>query len=171
MKRALRKNWRWMLASAIMPLWLASFVSGQTNEEVVEAAKPVRDKPRIGNGAPALSIEETSLDLDKLNRAQVALADTDLFSAKSVYSPPPQLSVPMTPPESSVPPLPFTFIGRLVDGEVTTVFLLKQNQNYNLKVNDVVENTYRVEQIAEDHVVLTYLPLDAQQTLYTGRDN
>lgn len=170
MKRVLRKNWRWMLASAAVPLWVVSLVSGQTNDEVVEAAKPQHRPARVEK-QHIVNHEQVSLDLDKLNREKAALADTDLFSAKSVYAPPPQPSASMLPPEPSAPPLPFVFIGRLIDGEVTTVFLLKQSQNYNVRVNDVVENTYRIEQIADDHLVLTYLPLNAQQTLYTGRSN
>ncbi len=106
-----------------------------------------------------------------------------LFQSKSWYvlpPPPPaptRISAPspvslttppanfVPPPQPTAPPLPFTFIGRMIDGNEVTLFLFKNNQQYTVKLNDVLDNTYRVEKITTTSVVFTYLPIDIKQEL------
>lgn len=95
-----------------------------------------------------------------------------LFQSKSWYTPPPppppsllSLSPPPPPPPPSAPQLPFTFIGRLIDGNDVTLYLSKNNQQYSAKLSDVLDGTYKVDKITSKSAVLTYLPLNIQQEL------
>lgn len=80
----------------------------------------------------------------------------------------PLATSPEPPPPPSAPPIPYTYLGRLVDGAVTTVFLTDRQRNLAVKVGDVIDNNYRLEQITDSSLTLTYLPLNAQQQLSLG---
>ncbi len=169
MKKSLRKEWCWALVAAVL-LCVANIVSGKdadTTDGTINIVQPA-DKPR-NTTIDAMPVEDAKLDLARLHREEVEVVNVDLFANRSVHPAPPPPSPAVAAP--SAPPLPFTYIGKMIDGDVVTVFLAKQNQDYNLKLNDVVDNTYRIEQIGDDRVVITYLPLDTQQTLNIGRAN
>ena len=64
------------------------------------------------------------------------------------------------------PPLPFSFFGSLDEkGATRRVFLTKGEQLVIVKANDVVDGRYRVDQITENSVDLTYLPLNQKQSI------
>lgn len=87
-----------------------------------------------------------------------------LFQSKTWYTPPPQQPASSLPPPSA-PSLPFTFIGRMIDGNDTILFLSKNGRQYTVKANDVLDDAYRVDKITDNNAVLTYLPMNIQQTL------
>jgi hypothetical protein len=71
----------------------------------------------------------------------------------------------LPPPPPQAPPLPFTYLGKMIDGETTTVFLASQDRNFVVRRGDTLDGSYRVEAIEEGGMALTYLPLGARQTL------
>ena len=136
---------------------LASLVSG-------------REKPPLA----APSAEETigttpgiaDLDPEKLKRPapQPALAVIDPFAA-----PPPAAAPANQQPQPaaapSAPPLPFRYVGRVIEDGRTAVFLERGNVNYSVAQGEQAGRDYRVERIAEASVTFTYLPLGEHQTL------
>lgn len=90
-----------------------------------------------------------------------------LFESKSWHTPPPAPSATayVPPPQTSAPSLPFTFIGRMVDGGEVTLFLSRNDRQYTVKEKDVLDDSYRVDKIGEGEAVLTHLPTNTQQTL------
>ena len=68
-------------------------------------------------------------------------------------------------PVPQPPPLPFSYMGKLVEGKVTTIFLTHDDENYIARLGDTINERYRVEEIGEDQMVLTYLPLKRRQHL------
>ena len=80
----------------------------------------------------------------------------------------PAAEVVAPPPAPSAPPLPFTYLGRMVDGGVTTVFLASPQGNLVAKAGDVIQNQYRLEQVTDTSLTLIYLPLNAQQQMSLG---
>ena len=93
-----------------------------------------------------------------------------MFAGKSWYVPPPP-PPPAPPSPPAPPPLPFTYLGKLLEGERSVVFLTNLDRNYTVKSGDVIENTYRVEEIRVPMMTLTYMPLNMKQTLYIGEAN
>jgi hypothetical protein len=68
-------------------------------------------------------------------------------------------------PAPSAPPLPFRYIGRLVQDGRVEVLLLRGAQHFSVAAGERVGAQYRVERVNESEVVFTYLPLDIQQSL------
>ena len=136
-----------------------------------EVVAPVKHKTARTTDAH----DSVHLALDKLRRTgDGKLAKLkDAFQVQSWYVPPPpppaQPAAP--PPPPAPPPLPFTYMGQLLDNGKLTVFLTRQDQNYAVKPGDTLDGTYRVDSVDAQRVVLTYLPLNMQQTLATGNVN
>lgn len=115
-------------------------------------------------GPPAGPI---ALRLDQLHRHEKKYSVTDIFSGKSWYVPPPA-PIPVPP---SAPPIPFTYMGKIVEDGIPLFFLSKQERSYSVKPGDILDGTYRVDAIETGTVTLTYLPLNIKQTLSIGATN
>ncbi|MFZ5555547.1 MAG: hypothetical protein ACOZDY_02295 [Pseudomonadota bacterium] len=112
------------------------------------------------------------VDLARLARGRAGDAEAGgtLFGAHSWAPPPPppgQARV-VPPPRPKAPPLPFTYVGRMVDGQRTLVFLARGDANHVVAVGDVIDETYRVESIKDGTLTLTYLPLKERQQFAIG---
>lgn len=117
---------------------------------------------------------ETHFDLAAIKRPiPKEIGSSGLFESRSWYAPPPPVAVvPVVetvsnqpPPQPTAPPLPFTFIGRMLDGNEVTLFISNGGNQYTVKAHDVVDDMYRVEKITESEAVLTHLPTGTEQTL------
>jgi len=99
----------------------------------------------------------------------------DLFAARDWSPPPaPAASSPAEPPKPvvaaapSVPPLPFTYLGKRLENSSWEAFLGQGDQTLIVREGTVIDGTYRVESIKPPLLVLTYIPLEQQQTLAVG---
>lgn len=138
---------------------------------VAEATPRVRASPGAATGQQA-----QALDLGKLRRAPVVDPNGDPFGPRSFRPDSPKgraapsaaatAASPQPPPQA--PPLPFAYIGRLSEDHDTTVFLAMGERNLVLKPGDVIDNMYKLEEVSDSAVVLTYLPLSQRQTLSIG---
>jgi len=77
-------------------------------------------------------------------------------------------NAPPPPPPPQAPPLPFTFMGKLIDANEVTVFLTNGIQNWVVGAGDTIEAAYRVDAIGDRVMTLTYLALGQQQALAIG---
>jgi hypothetical protein len=69
----------------------------------------------------------------------------------------------------TAPPLPFSYIGRYEqDGAGTLYYLVNGDRVYDVKVGDVIDNTYRVDKVSGGQLMFTYLPLATSQGLRLG---
>lgn len=91
-----------------------------------------------------------------------------LFNSHSWTPPPPPPPKPPPPPPPAAPPMPFTYIGKKLEDSTWEVYLARGDQLVIVNTNSVIDNTYRVESIRPPQLVLTYLPLNQQQTLTIG---
>ncbi|MEO8630830.1 MAG: hypothetical protein ABI612_22445 [Betaproteobacteria bacterium] len=119
------------------------------------------------------------LDLQRLQRGRDLDPDADPFGARN-FRPPPPKPKPLTPeqvaaqsyvpppPPPQAPPLPFSYMGKLAEDQSTTVFLISGDRNLVVKLGDVIDNTYRLDEVTESNVVLTYLPINQRQSLPIG---
>lgn len=140
-----------------------------TSPGVVEAADK---KINLGDASSGVSGEANQAtvhyDLAAIKRTTPENFQTgELFRAKSWYAPPPPppAAQNLSPPPPSAPPLAFTFLGRMIDGNEMVVFLSKNGRNYVVKANEIFDDNYRVDKITPTDMVLTYLPMGIQQTL------
>ena len=93
----------------------------------------------------------------------------DLFPAKVKPLPAPSVvQTQLPPPKPTAPPLPFAYVGKLIEDGKPMVFVSKQQKNFMLKGSEVIEGTYRVDRVESGQVVFTYLPLAAEQVMIIG---
>ena len=82
-----------------------------------------------------------------------------LFATHSWYVAP--------PPEA--PPMPFVYMGSYApDGAAPVFFLTRGDRVYDVRVGDVLDNTYSVDAFNGTQLLLTYKPLNIQQQLSAG---
>jgi hypothetical protein len=138
---------------------LASVVTGREESRAPETvAESVPEKPVV----------QEDLDLQRLKRVRKEGEIQDLFAGRSPNPPPaPVVAVakPAPPPAPTAPPLPFKYLGRMVDGGKVVVFLERNQDNFAAAAGDTLDGTYRLESIGESAVQFVYLPLGEKQLL------
>lgn len=158
--------------------WASTLSVDEADSLIVASAAEAR--PAGGRRRDVAAPQATGgLDLQRLQRGPSTDPNADLFDARSFRPAPPRESrrpiaqevaamEAMPPPPPQAPPLPFVFMGRLAEGSRTTVFLAFGDRNLVVRPGDVIDNTYKVEEVGDSAMVLTYLPLDVKQTLALG---
>lgn len=151
---------------------------GESHNEIAEAvshAAPAASQP-VAEQAPhaAASAVERSPGLTLGDRTRsIPKASGVLFSNLSWLPPPPPPPppAPAPPPPKPVapvaPPMPFTFVGMLERGAAKpAAFLAKGEALLVVSAGDILDNsTYRVDVLNANEIVMTYLPMNIQQTL------
>ncbi|HEX5394145.1 MAG TPA: hypothetical protein VFW68_12730 [Rhodocyclaceae bacterium] len=96
---------------------------------------------------------------------------TDIFAVRNWEPPPasPQASGQTKPQTKEPPPLPFRYLGRIVEAGKDDAFLLAQgNRVIAVSVGNVIDGTYRVEKYENGQLHFFYRPMKAHQTLAVG---
>ena len=149
---------------------LATFLAAQWLSGDDVGANP--GQPAAEESAPAKAAEagiqenETRyLEVDRLERRKFSAQAGDIFSRKSWVPPPPPpaKSGPLPPPPP--PPLLFKYLGKVMEGDETRVFLSLSDRNYIVKQGENIDSRYRVDEVSDHMITFTYLPLGAKQTL------
>ena len=118
---------------------------------------------------------KTDLDLQIRPRNE----DQDLgniFAGQSWAPPPPPLKIvekpkEVSPPPPEAPPLPFQFLGRMIDDGKTAYFLQFRDRNLVMHIGDSIDKTYSLDGVNNGVLTFTYLPLNQKQTLVVGEAN
>jgi len=130
------------------------------------AARPVRETSGTRNAVSDEALPQ--LKLDRLAQPSSREAVRDAFEERSWAPPPPK---PAPPPPPMAPPLPFKYMGKIMDGGEIVVFLAKQDSNYSVRTGDKLDSNYQVEDIKPGVMTFNYLPLGQKQTLAIGAAN
>lgn len=148
-----------------------------SSEETAEVVADTRPRPAASEAARIAHVSG-QLDLERLRRGPSVDPSADPFALRNFRPAPAAAKRPIAmpaadapappPPPPQAPPLPFLYMGKLAEGDSTTVFLSVGDRNLIVRPGDVIDNNYRVEEVTDAAVVLTYLPLTVQQTLAIG---
>ena len=154
-----------------------------------EAAEPAAVKRPRSQGRPASSEVDAgassadTVQAERLDARQRALADgADAAGARSsaaraLFEPVAWPSAaarvqasapPPPPPKPLAPPFPYAYLGGLLEDGVRTTFFTKGDRVLPVKTGDTVDAVYRVDQMNEKQMTLTYLPLNQSQTVALG---
>jgi hypothetical protein len=151
-----------VLAGIAVVSALASVVAGR------ELSTPQRAEPVARVDTRLATLAGNDIDLSKLEaRAQANEegAKTDAFAPRN-FSP----IVPAREQGAAkhvAPPLPFRYIGKMLDGDKLAIFLANGNDSFAVKAGERVGD-YRIDKVTDTEVVFTYLPLKTKQTLTLG---
>jgi hypothetical protein len=122
---------------------------------------------RAGTERGSRKLDAADVEILALRPRTVSAETRALFAATSWAPPPPKAEPPPQPPPTA-PALPFRYLGKQWTGELWEVFVSRGEQTLLLRENQTVEATYRIDSIKPPQMVLTYLPLNEQQTMNIG---
>jgi len=133
---------------------LASVVAGRERPASIAAEPAARVDSRVQLG---------ELDLTKLERAAPGAAPgADPFAPKSFA--PAQAPQPAARAKPEAPPLPFRYLGKLIEDGKLLVFLANGAESLAVTAGARIGD-YRVDKVTESEIQFTYLPLKTKQSL------
>lgn len=163
---------RWLLATALGATAVAAswFGGGQDNGRSVPGVagkslhEPAPPPVRLaGPATPAADLAGASTL--ELHQRAMAHASADMFENRS-WEPPPAERTPDSPQvQAQVPAVSFAYVGRMIEYGEVTAFLEAEDRIHAVKAAQTVDGNYRVDEIRDDTISLTYLPLGTRQTL------
>jgi hypothetical protein len=161
-------RWRWLMGSTLLAgLVTVSWKYG--GEPATAAMAKTGQTAAVQSGRPP-DAALPELELEKLELDKSPEPITDAFEPRSWIPPPPKFKAPPPPPPQA-PPLPFTYIGKMLEDGKVVVFLTSGQRNYTVRSGDKLDDTYQVDDIKPTTMLLTYLPLNVQQSLMIGSAN
>jgi hypothetical protein len=135
---------------------LASVVAGR------ESATPNVVEP-VARIDTRLQVQDADIDLGKLEERVDEGAKIDAFAPRN-FSPviPPQAGA--APARPAAPPLPFRYLGKMVEDGKLSVFLANGDESLTVHAGSRIGD-YRVDKITEAEIRFTYLPMKTKQSL------
>lgn len=132
---------------------------------------PVLAEETINDTASALTAPEITSETDNLvlpKRSANASRKANPFPAKSWYVPPPP-PPPAPPPPPTAPPLPYTYVGKILEPQgKLTIFIARGETMHMVKPGETLDGIYSVDTIDNGRLTLTYLPLNIKQYIPLG---
>ena len=150
---------------------LASIVTGREQAVAPEPASAVPAR------SPHTATAVQDLELNRLVRERRDRNFADLFATTSLATPevrafaakpepaPAPVHTPTPPAAPSAPPLPFAYLGRMVNGDRAIAYVLKGDQLYLAEAGVALGDEYRVEGVTDAAVHFVYVPLGTRQVL------
>jgi len=155
-------------AALLVTLIAAYFAPPEQADALVEVNKTTRSKTTNVGDSIDYSIKQSG-EAFVGKRLWVTKNSQNLFPDKVKPLPVvPVVQAPLPLPKPTAPPLPFAYVGKVVEDGKPMVFVSKQQKNFMLKGGEVIEGTYRVDKVESGQVVFTYLPLAAEQVMTIG---
>ena len=170
---------RWLILGGLLSVTLAAaaWISNITDQADSEIMIEIHTAARVGLPlvASSASSAPAQVNIDKLKSRSLGESTQDPFAMQippftalnqaSEAALPAQIASLFVP---AAPPMPFTYVGKLLSGPEAKVFLTLGDRNLVLREGDTVDSIYRVDKIAAGAITLVYLPLAQQQTIVTG---
>lgn len=146
-----------LLASTLALALAASVVAGRERPSL-ETPEPARLEPRLA--------AHDGLDLGKLEGRAAEAPQSDPFARRSFAEPvrAPQRARAQVAEKPTAPPLPFRYLGKIIDEGKLAVFLARGEESLSVEPGQTV-GEYRIDQITENEIRFTYLPLKTKQSL------
>ncbi len=138
---------------------LASVVAGRERPTLDLAQPPARSAASI--------VSSEGLDLDRLAlRAEHGdeKKGVDPFAPRSFSSPEAAGGSPGKPQKPVAPPLPFRYLGKMIEDGKLNVFLARGDESLSVHAGQKL-GEYRVDRVTDREIVFTYLPLKTKQSL------
>lgn len=158
------KKRKWFLASVLLLTLMAVVWVSQSDENSVQENLVNTQQRESRHNSTTVKNDEANHGVRQSLRYSNNVKE--LFSAPVIHQPPPLITQEVYLPLP--PPLPFSYIGRMVEDDLETLFLSSPQHNYVAHSGEVIEGDYRIDSISDDEVHFTYLPLALTQILEIG---
>lgn len=173
----------YVLAAGLALSIAAALWAAQIEPEEADLAQPVAAQRRApvslgavasagsaakpGVAAAALSAPLAAPNWAPAERGAWAPAAESQFAAWAPPAPPPPPPAPppSPPAEPVAPPFPYQLIGRLVEAEGAVALLSSPAKTLAVKTGEVIDGQWRVDQIHERGLNLTWLPAKLTQSV------
>ena len=170
---------RWLILGGLLSATLAAAAWIRDIPDKADPAIMTEVQTAARRGHPLVASSPSSalaqVNIEKLKSRSLGESTNDPFAVeipppialdRASEAAPPAQAVPLLAP--AAPPLPFTYVGKLLSGPEAKVFLTLGDRNLVLREGDTVDSIYRVDKIAAGAITLVYLPLAQRQTIVTG---
>ena len=146
-----------------------------TRSHTADARRPPAANMRANPSHRAMSVTDAApasmlLDLTPLQQSRIGTAPGNLFDSELPPSQQAELAAAAAGPKPTVPALPYTYAGKLIDGDSYIVFLTEGDRNYSVRVGDALGD-WRVMAITPPQMILNYVPMQAEVPLMIGEAN
>ena len=131
-----------------------------------ESPKPAAaaERGKASMTKPAAAEDRWTLNLTK--RALIVGEPLDLFATEKPVE---QSSLDgKEAPVVEVPALPYSYAGKLAEGDRLIIFLMRGNRNHALTVGDVVDRVWRLEAIEPARLLFSHIPTQTEVPLLIG---
>lgn len=136
---------------------LASVVAGR-ERPTLELIQPPRPAPAAA-ALEGLDVEKLAARSEESSRPEKPV---DPFAPRSFS--PAATAEPGSKAKPVAPPLPFRYLGKMIEDGRLNVFLARGEESLSVSAGTRI-GEYRVDRITEREVVFTYLPLKTKQSL------
>lgn len=156
-----------LAATVIATIWVddESTLSPTRNERPAKlATTPAQTEVQQFKTSDAVKQAATTIQsLAEASEDSSSPSDINPFRSKTWFIAPPS----PPPPKPVAPPLPFRYLGQIVEDGEPRVFVEHQGRHLIIQAGEQIAGTYAVESISPGNVVFVYLPLKEQQTMFT----
>jgi hypothetical protein len=160
----------WTALTVVALALIATIVSGREPTAPQPAgeraaAETSRADPGAGDLRLALRLEDSG---DLLAPVGAPLPSHVVLGKAHVAAPPeapPPARAARAPTARGAPPLPFTYLAKLIDGDKTTVFVAHGEDHYSAEPGLTVDDAYRIERVTDTAITFLHLPTRTRQVL------
>jgi len=93
-----------------------------------------------------------------------------LFGTRALFEAQADAGKDAAPVVETLPPLPFTYLGKKFENGKWEIFLAIGDKTYFVREGSVIDSTYVVNAIRPPTMTMTFLPMKEMQTLSIGAD-
>jgi hypothetical protein len=139
-------------------------VLGLVASVVVGMEKPSQVAPAAA-ARPDARVRLPEIDLSRLERPADEGAKVDVFASPRFTEEEKASNAQGKPGKPAAPPLPFAYIGKMLEDGRLAVFLSRGDESYSVRPGDTIGGEYRVDAVTDKEITFTYLPLKSKQRL------
>jgi len=165
------KRWLVLGGLLLLTIWLVLNAPVSENDSEVVAVNPSRSSKLAAMVSPKVMPENIGDELALKHRIKNDEKIVDIFGTQQkviivntqpVIKVKPQIKL-------TAPRLPFKYIGKLVENNVTKLFLMEGEALHIVSEGDRVGSNYQLNKVEDKQISLLYLPLKITQTMSIGK--
>lgn len=164
-----RRFWLLFLGASALFALGSEFLPADDQE--TDAWMPVHAAPHRPAVGESAFVDDTPTPVIEFPASRRVPAGGAMFRGKSFAAPPPPPPPPpppAPPPPPRVPQVPFKYVGKLLEGGVLRAYVSLGDRLIAVHPGDVIDQQYRIDSVEAREIRLTYLPLNARQSIAAG---